>query len=219
MLLILSGIFFYLIEIPFLELMELKTIAEYVENEETLELLASLGVDYAQGQQIWVRAQPSEYYTRHLMLHEGVHCLAFAAFGGAGPTWYQEGTAELLATHGGVGTELTVNRIPANRDQVRGRRAGKARASAEPLNQAALRRRKGEPRKVEPGETRWQVASEFVREFGYLIWSTADGRELLATCSEDEASRLPRGHGRASASISADDLLFFLRTSPRRERL
>jgi hypothetical protein len=52
------------------------------------------------------------------MLHEGVHCLAFAAFGGAGPTWYQEGTAELLATHGGVGTELTVNRIPANRDQV-----------------------------------------------------------------------------------------------------
>ncbi len=73
---------------------------------------------YAQGQQIWVHAQPSEYYTRHLMLHEGVHCLAFAAFGGAGPTWYQEGTAELLATHAGTGTELTVNRIPANRQEV-----------------------------------------------------------------------------------------------------
>ena len=82
------------------------------------ENLPDFPFGYAQGQQIWVRAQPSEYYTRHLMLHEGVHCLAFAAFGGAGPTWYQEGTAELLATHGGVGNELTVNRVPANRDQV-----------------------------------------------------------------------------------------------------
>ncbi len=82
------------------------------------ENLPDFPFGYAQGQQIWVRAQPSEYYTRHLMLHEGVHCFAFAAFGGAGPTWYQEGTAELLATHGGTGTELTVNRIPLNREQV-----------------------------------------------------------------------------------------------------
>ena len=34
------------------KVMDLQTVAEYVENEETLELLASLGVDYAQGHQI-----------------------------------------------------------------------------------------------------------------------------------------------------------------------
>ncbi len=42
-----------------------------------------------------------------------------------------------------------------------------------------------------------------------MLLRTQDGRELLATCSEQEASRLPRGHGRASARIAADDLLFF----------
>ncbi len=73
---------------------------------------------YALGQQIWVLAQQSEYYTRHLMLHEGVHAFAFAAFGGAGPTWYQEGTAELLATHRGLGGDLQVNQLPLNRDDV-----------------------------------------------------------------------------------------------------
>lgn len=42
-----------------------------------------------------------------------------------------------------------------------------------------------------------------------MLLRTADGRELLATCSEDEASRLPRGHKRATAHLRAADLLFF----------
>ena len=37
-----------------------------------------------------------------------------------------------------------------------------------------------------------------------MLLRTGDGRELLATCSEEEASRLPRGHGRASARIAAE---------------
>ena len=73
---------------------------------------------YAQGRRIWVRQQQSEYYTRHLLLHEGVHALAFAAFGGAGPVWFQEGTAELLATHRGQGRELLSQQIPGHRDDV-----------------------------------------------------------------------------------------------------
>lgn len=48
---------------------------------------------------IWVNRQSSDYYNRHLILHEGVHALAFELFGGGGPSWYMEGTAELLATH------------------------------------------------------------------------------------------------------------------------
>lgn len=48
---------------------------------------------------IWVHYQSTPYYNRHLMLHEGVHALAFAQWGGGGPSWYSEATAELLATH------------------------------------------------------------------------------------------------------------------------
>ncbi len=48
---------------------------------------------------IWVHYQSTAYYNRHLILHEGVHSLAFTLFGGSGPSWYSEATAELLATH------------------------------------------------------------------------------------------------------------------------
>ncbi|MEM9365334.1 MAG: hypothetical protein AAGD07_05005 [Planctomycetota bacterium] len=54
---------------------------------------------YAAKGRLWVRVQDTSHYTRHLVLHEGVHALAIELFGGTGPTWYMEATAELLATH------------------------------------------------------------------------------------------------------------------------
>ena len=42
-----------------------------------------------------------------------------------------------------------------------------------------------------------------------LLLRTADGRELLATCSEDQATRFPRHHAEVWATIRPDDLLFF----------
>ncbi|MEM1225385.1 MAG: hypothetical protein AAGJ40_06795 [Planctomycetota bacterium] len=54
---------------------------------------------FASRDRIWIRHQPSLYYDRHLLLHEGIHALAIELFGGCGPSWYMEGTAELLATH------------------------------------------------------------------------------------------------------------------------
>ena len=71
---------------------------------------------YAWGNKVWVLAQQSEYYTRHLLLHEGAHSLAYHLFDGAGPTWFQEGSAELLATHHGKDLDIAVNRIPLSRD-------------------------------------------------------------------------------------------------------
>ena len=73
---------------------------------------------YALGRRVWVLKQQSEYYTTHLLLHEGVHSLMFEVFGGAGPTWFMEGTAELLATHDGIGEETKINFVPQSRDQV-----------------------------------------------------------------------------------------------------
>ncbi len=54
---------------------------------------------YSLRRRIWLRHQQSDYYRRHLFLHEGVHAFMGHAFGDWGPPWYREGTAELLATH------------------------------------------------------------------------------------------------------------------------
>lgn len=71
---------------------------------------------YALGDQIWVLVQPSEYYTQHLLLHEGVHSLVYRVFGDTGPTWFREGIAELLATHCGSGPELELRQVPQSRE-------------------------------------------------------------------------------------------------------
>jgi hypothetical protein len=72
---------------------------------------------YASGNTVYVMNQPSLYYTEHLLLHEGVHALALHAFGGRGPTWFMEGTAELMATHRGRGAAVKINQIPASREE------------------------------------------------------------------------------------------------------
>ena len=51
------------------------------------------------GSDMWLYDQPTPYYRRHLLLHEGTHVFMAAFLGGCGPGWYMEGTAELLATH------------------------------------------------------------------------------------------------------------------------
>lgn len=51
---------------------------------------------YNRGHEIWVYLQPGNYYTRHLLLHEGTHAFMQWFLGGSGPAWYSEGMAELL---------------------------------------------------------------------------------------------------------------------------
>jgi hypothetical protein len=69
---------------------------------------------------MWLRDQPTDYYRRHLLLHEGTHAFMTAFLGGCGPGWYMEGTAELLGTHRvdpNTG-ELTLGIMPRSRDEV-----------------------------------------------------------------------------------------------------
>jgi hypothetical protein len=73
---------------------------------------------YARGNDLWVVRQPGEYYTRHLLLHEGVHALQLRQFGGTGPTWYAEGIAEALGVHRGARGATRVNVIPESRESV-----------------------------------------------------------------------------------------------------
>lgn len=84
---------------------------------------------YAQGHELWLEEQPSDYYRRHLLLHEGTHGFMITQLGGCGPGWYMEGMAELLATHRWITPsriatrrtapkKLILHQVPATRDEV-----------------------------------------------------------------------------------------------------
>jgi hypothetical protein len=67
---------------------------------------------------LWIYDQSTDYYRRHLLLHEGVHSFMHTLLGAAGPAWYREGMAELLGTHHWNDGELTLGYFPARRDEV-----------------------------------------------------------------------------------------------------
>lgn len=73
---------------------------------------------FARDYDLWVYEQPSAYYRRHLVLHEGTHGFMNTVLGGCGPAWYMEGMAELLATHRWKDGVLTLNTMPQSRDEV-----------------------------------------------------------------------------------------------------
>ena len=68
---------------------------------------------YTRGREFWLYNQSSDYYRRHLMLHEGVHGIMFTLQRSSGPAWYMEGIAELLATHRWQDGRLSLPHFPA----------------------------------------------------------------------------------------------------------
>ncbi len=73
---------------------------------------------YTRGDQIWLVDQSSEYYRRHLLLHEGTHAFMYGLVGAACSPWYFEGVAELLATHRLDSDKLTLGYFPRSREEV-----------------------------------------------------------------------------------------------------
>ncbi len=73
---------------------------------------------YTRDREMWFNEQSSDYYRRHLLLHEGTHAFMFMAFGTCGPPWYMEGMAELLATHSLVNGKLRSGWFPSRREDV-----------------------------------------------------------------------------------------------------
>ncbi len=73
---------------------------------------------YASGYEFWMNEQPSDYYRRHLMLHEGTHGFMGTKMRGYGPLWYKEGIAELMGTHLWRDKKITLGYFPQSRDEV-----------------------------------------------------------------------------------------------------
>ena len=70
---------------------------------------------YNRGHEMWVFLQPGDYYTRHLLLHEGTHAFMQWFLGGSGPAWYSEGMAELLGLNRWQDGKLTLGyRVRSN---------------------------------------------------------------------------------------------------------
>lgn len=61
------------------------------------------------GHELWMDIQKDDYYTRHLLLHEGTHAFMQWLLGGFGSPWYAEGMAEMLAVHQWRGGKLVLN--------------------------------------------------------------------------------------------------------------
>ena len=72
---------------------------------------------YCQGGELWLIEQASDYYRRHLLLHEGTHAFMYAFLGDKAQGWYMEGMAELLGTHHWHKGELSLRHFPASREQ------------------------------------------------------------------------------------------------------
>ncbi len=72
---------------------------------------------YCVGRRLWLDEQPSAYYRRHLLLHEGTHAWLNVFFDGAGPPWYIEGLAELLATHDYRDGRMTLTHMPRSKEE------------------------------------------------------------------------------------------------------
>jgi hypothetical protein len=70
------------------------------------------------GNKFWLYEQPDPYYRRHLLLHEGTHCVMEELFKGKTPPWYWEGMAELLATHHRTNGKLQLAYFPVGRREV-----------------------------------------------------------------------------------------------------
>ncbi|MHB8951649.1 MAG: hypothetical protein ACYC4U_01575 [Pirellulaceae bacterium] len=73
---------------------------------------------YQRGFELWVYEQPSAYYRRHLLLHEGTHAFMNGLLHGCGPPWYMEGMAELLGTHRWQDGDLQLAYFPQRRAEV-----------------------------------------------------------------------------------------------------
>ena len=75
---------------------------------------------YSVEDRLWVLEQKSDYFRRHLILHEGVHGFMNNVFGTCGQDWYMESTAEYLATHRWENGRLELGIMPENTDAVMG---------------------------------------------------------------------------------------------------
>ena len=82
------------------------------------EELPAFSHGFSRDDELWLYDQPSAYYRRHLLLHEGTHGFMYTRLQASATPWYIEGLAELLGTHRWHNRKLQMNYFPLQRDEV-----------------------------------------------------------------------------------------------------
>jgi hypothetical protein len=103
----------------------MKDKAKFVQAGLYPSFLPDFKNGFAADADLWLYEQPSDYYRRHLLLHEGTHGFMLTQLGSCGAPWFSEGVAELAATHSwdpaaAAGKQLTLGYTPRNREEVPG---------------------------------------------------------------------------------------------------
>ena len=75
---------------------------------------------YNRGHEFWVYLQNDQYFTRHLILHEGTHAFMQWFLGSSGTPWYSEGMAEWVALHSWDGQRVKLNQTITDKSQTPG---------------------------------------------------------------------------------------------------
>ena len=84
------------------------------------ENLPEFPAGFNRGHEFWVYLQKDEYYTRHLILHEGTHAFMQWFLGSSGTPWYSEGMAEWVALHHWDGQTVKLNQTITDKAQTPG---------------------------------------------------------------------------------------------------
>ncbi|MEM9352520.1 MAG: hypothetical protein AAGA92_05865 [Planctomycetota bacterium] len=108
--------------VPPRELEDWRVLGSLIEDRERFRALRLMPREkpgfvngFANAKALWLVEQPSAYYRRHLLLHEGTHAFVLSRFSELGPDWYREGVAELFGTHTWDGERLVMRVVPESR--------------------------------------------------------------------------------------------------------
>lgn len=162
----------------------------------------------------WLHDQSNPAYRRHLLLHEGVHAFTLTVRGLATPAWYNEGIAELLATHrleaGANKPEFVATPIPARAadveqlgriEEIRDlRKQGRMPSLA-----AVLAAPPGDHRSLSDYASSWAAVALFTRHPAYAASFTKVERGPLGPDFNERLAAMP-GFEPARASRDFDVL-------------
>lgn len=98
----------------------MEDVARFRAVEAIPTFITEIANGYQWDDELWVKEQSTDYYRRHLLLHEGTHSFMVRFLGGFGPPWYGEGMAELLATHRWADGRLQLGYQPRDSEEVPG---------------------------------------------------------------------------------------------------
>ena len=87
---------------------------KFIASQLLPDDLPPFGNAYCRDFEFWMDEKSTDYYRRHLALHEGTHGFMLTHISGNYPEWYFEGMAEFLGTHKLTAEGLTLGHYPSD---------------------------------------------------------------------------------------------------------